>query len=65
MIDIVSDLDAAALLAAASGAVRERRMAEVRDLEVLAQWAALHSSDPTEGPDGRHARLIGDVLVHP
>lgn len=65
MIDLVSDLDAAALLAAASGAVRERRLAEVRDLEVLAQWAAVHSSDPAEGPDRRHARLIGDVLVHP
>ncbi|MFC7362547.1 hypothetical protein [Nocardioides astragali] len=59
------DLDPAALLAAASDVVRARRLAEVRDLEVLAQWAALHSSDPTEGPDGRTARRLGDVLVHP
>jgi hypothetical protein len=65
VIDPLTDLDAAALLAAARGAVRERRLAEVRDLEVLAQWAAVHSSDPTEGPDGRRARLLGDVLVHP
>jgi hypothetical protein len=65
MTDTLADLDAAALLAAASGAVRERRLAEVRDLEVLAQWAAMHSSDPTEGPDGHLARRLGDVLVHP
>jgi hypothetical protein len=65
MSDTLSDLDAAGLLAAASGAVRERRLAEVRDLEVLAQWAALHAGDPTEGPAGRAARLVGDVLVHP
>jgi antitoxin (DNA-binding transcriptional repressor) of toxin-antitoxin stability system len=64
MIDPLSNLDAAALLAAASGAVRERRLAEVRDLEVLAQWAALHAADPTEGPEGRHARRLGNVLVH-
>ena len=63
MSDILSDLDAAALLAAAGGAVRERRLAEVRDLEVLAQWAAVHASDPTEGPEGRHARRLGNVLV--
>ncbi len=65
MIDTLPDLDAAALLAAASGAVRERRLAEVRDLEVLAQWAAVHSADPTEGPEGGHARRLGNVLVHP
>ncbi|PKH37151.1 hypothetical protein SAMN05192575_10172 [Nocardioides alpinus] len=64
MIDSFLDLDAAALLAAAGDVVRERRLAEVRDLEVLAQWAAIHSSDPTEGPDGRRARVLGDVLVH-
>ena len=43
MNDDLSDLDAGGLLAAASGAVRARRLAEVRDLEVLAQWAAIHS----------------------
>ncbi len=63
MSDALSDLDAAGLLAAATAAVRERRLAEVRDLEVLAQWAAVHSTDPTEGPDARTARRLGNVLV--
>ena len=48
MNDDLSDLDAAGLLAAASGAVRARRLAEVRELEVLAAWAALHSGAPTD-----------------
>ena len=65
MTDTLSELDETALLAVASGAVRDRRLAEVRDLEVLAQWAAVHSTDPTEGPDGAVARRLGDVLVHP
>jgi len=57
------DLDATALLAASSGVVRRRRLVEVEDLQVLAQWAAIHSIDPTEGPDGARARRVGDVLV--
>ena len=48
----LSDLDAGGLLAAASEAVRARRLAEVRDLEVLTQWAAVHSADPTQAWDG-------------
>ncbi|QBX55159.1 hypothetical protein EXE58_06610 [Nocardioides seonyuensis] len=63
MIDCLDELDAAALLAAAADVVHERRLAEVRDLEVLAQWAAIHSDDPTQGPDGSAAKLLGDVLV--
>ncbi len=63
MNDDLLELDAERLLAASSAAVRARRAAEVRDLEVLAQWAAVHSADPTEGPDGRRARTIGNVLV--
>lgn len=63
MIEDLHDLDAAGLLASAVEAVQSRRRAEVHDLEVLAQWAAVHSSDPTEGPDGRAARRLGDVLV--
>jgi hypothetical protein len=47
MNDDLSDLDASGLLAAASGAARARRLAEVRDLEVLAQWAAMHSAEPS------------------
>ena len=31
-------------------------------LELLSAWAAIHSADPTEGPEGRVARRIGDVL---
>jgi antitoxin (DNA-binding transcriptional repressor) of toxin-antitoxin stability system len=57
--DDLLDLDAAALLAAASEAVRARRLAEVRDLEVLAQWAAVHSGDPMQARDGL-LRLGGD-----
>ncbi len=63
MFDDLSDLDPAGLLARSSEAVQARRLAEVDDLEVLAQWAAVHSSDPTEGPDGAAARRLGNVLV--
>jgi antitoxin (DNA-binding transcriptional repressor) of toxin-antitoxin stability system len=51
MNDDLSDLDASGLLAAASESVRARRLAEVRDLQVLAQWAAVHSSEPEIPPD--------------
>ncbi|MGH3362657.1 MAG: hypothetical protein ACRDOM_09400 [Nocardioides sp.] len=57
------NLDATGLLAASSEVVRRRRLVEVEDLQVLAQWAAVHSADPTEGPDGARARRVGDVLV--
>ena len=59
MNDDLSDLDASGLLAAASGAVRARRRAEVRDLEVLAQWAAIHSGEPTDRWD-RLVQLGGE-----
>ncbi len=62
MTGALTDLDAAALLAAATEAQRESRLADVRGLEVLSAWAGLHSSDPTEGPDGRAARRMGNVL---
>lgn len=42
MTDTLSELDATSLLAAASGAVRERRLAEVLDLTPLAPKAVLH-----------------------
>jgi hypothetical protein len=48
MNDDLPDLDATGLLAVASEAVRARRLAEVRDLEVLAAWAGVHSGDPTQ-----------------
>src|SRR5688500_12102046 len=56
------DLDPAGLLAASTAAERAAPLAEVRKLEVLAAWAAVHSTDPTEGPEGRIARRIGNVL---
>ena len=56
------DLDATGLLAAATEAQRAARLAEVHALEVLAAWAAVHSTDPTEGTDGHVARRVGNVL---
>src|SRR3954452_18325877 len=59
------DASPAVLLAAAGDAVRARRLAEVADLEGVAQWAAVHGADPLEGLDSRereHARRIGKVL---
>ncbi len=59
------DASPAGLLAAAGDAVRARRLAEVVDLEVVAQWAAVHGADPLEGLTPReqaHARRIGKVL---
>lgn len=58
----LTDLDATGLLAAATEAEQAARLAEVHTLEVLAAWAATHSTDPTEGPDGRVARRVGNVL---
>lgn len=58
----LDDLDATGLLAAATEAERAVRLAEVHALEVLAAWAGVHSTDPTDGPDGRVARRVGNVL---
>jgi hypothetical protein len=58
----LSDLDADGLLAAAGEAERAARLAEVHKLEVLSAWAGVHSSDPSEGPDGHIARRVGNVL---
>ena len=55
--------DAARVLAASTAAVRSRRLAEVHDLGVLVEWATLHAADPTQGPLGRAARRVGNVLV--
>jgi hypothetical protein len=62
MTSSLPDLDATGLLAAASEAEQAARLAEVHKLEVLAAWAAVHSTDPTEGPEGRVARRVGNVL---
>jgi hypothetical protein len=58
----LADLDATGLLAAATEAERAARLAEVHKLDVLAAWAAAHSTDPTAGPDGHIARRIGNIL---
>jgi hypothetical protein len=56
------DLDGTALLAAVTEAERASRLAEVDKFQLLSAWAAMHSSDPTEGPDGHIARRVGNVL---
>ena len=74
MDDDLPDLDADGLLAAASGAVRDRRLAEVRDLGVLAQWAAIHCGDPArvrdalvqlggEGTPGVQDFCLGEIAL--
>ena len=45
----VEDLDAAGTLAAAEAAVRDRRAAELRELEIALHWADLHANDPNDG----------------
>jgi hypothetical protein len=70
----LTELGAAGLLAASSEAVRARRLAEVRDLAVLAQWAAVHSSDPAhprnvlmqlggEGTPGVQDFCVGEIAL--
>jgi hypothetical protein len=59
MDDDLTDLDKAGLLAAASAAVRARRLAEVRDLEVLLEWSRVHSGEPDD-PHDRLMELAGE-----
>ena len=70
----LTGLDAAGLLAASTAAVRARRLAEIRDLKVLAQWAAVHSADPTsqwdaliqlggEGTPGVQDFCLGEIAL--
>jgi hypothetical protein len=59
MDDNLSDLDKAGLLAASSEAVRARRLAEVRDLQVLLEWARAHSGEPDHHRD-RLLELAGE-----
>ncbi len=59
------DLPAEAVLGCAADRTRARRLAEVEELEAVAQWAAMHGADPLDGLDARareHARRIGKVL---
>lgn len=59
MDDDLTNLDKAGLLAASSEAVRARRLAEVRDLEVLLEWARVHSEEP-DNPRDRLMELAGE-----
>jgi hypothetical protein len=59
MDDDLTNLDKAGLLAASSESARARRLAEVRDLKLLVQWAAVHSGEPTH-PRDRLMELAGE-----
>ncbi|MFS3128624.1 DUF222 domain-containing protein [Nocardioides sp. Bht2] len=56
----LSDLDAAAVLAAAVDTVVHRRLVEVHELCLLAQWAALHSGDVPGGSRNALVQLGGE-----
>lgn len=59
MDDDLTNLDKAGLLAAASESVRARRLAEVRDLKVVLEWARAHSEEP-DNPRDRLMELAGE-----
>jgi hypothetical protein len=59
MDDDLTNLDKAGLLAASSGAVRARRLAEVRDLKIVLEWARAHSGEP-DNPRDRLLELAGE-----
>ncbi|MDQ6525278.1 hypothetical protein RB608_16775 [Nocardioides sp. LHD-245] len=61
MVDL-SELDAAALLAAEESGVRQRRQGDVDELLRLLAWCDLHSTDPQSQPGAVPARLGGDRL---
>ncbi|CAM3493523.1 hypothetical protein NODU109028_19445 [Nocardioides dubius] len=54
------DADAAAVLAAASERVVQRRLVEISELELLAQWAAIHSADLPPGSRNRLVQIGGE-----
>ncbi|MFS3128241.1 hypothetical protein ACLM5J_07525 [Nocardioides sp. Bht2] len=54
------DSDAAAVLAAASQRVAQRRLVEISELELLAQWAAIHSADTAPGSRNKLVQLGGE-----
>lgn len=59
----LSDLDAAALLAAEEAGVRERRQGEVDSILRLLNWCDRHSVDPQTQPGAVPAKYGGDKLV--
>jgi hypothetical protein len=61
----LAELSAAALLDLAGQSVRRRRAADVEDLQIVAAWAEVHSSDPRCDPDTGRRVWAEDRLVHP
>jgi len=54
-----------ALLGLAERSVRRRRAAEVEDLQIVAAWAEVHSTDPRRDPGSGRRVWAEDRLVHP
>ncbi|TQK72415.1 hypothetical protein [Nocardioides sp. SLBN-35] len=63
MISDLSDGTLERLLHAAEDGVRDRRKAEVRQLELLLAWADLHSGDPQAEPGAVPVRFGGPRLI--
>ncbi|TQK70955.1 hypothetical protein [Nocardioides sp. SLBN-35] len=63
MISDLSDATPEQLLRAAEDGVRDRRKAEVRQLELLLAWADLHSGDPQAEPGAVPVRFGGPRLI--
>ncbi len=59
----LTDLDAAATLAAVAERVRARRAGELADMLLVLHWCDLHSTDPQAVPGAVPVRLGGDRLV--
>jgi hypothetical protein len=59
----LSDATPEHLLHAAEDGVRDRRAAEVRQLELLLAWADLHSGDPQDQPGAVPVRFGGPRLI--
>jgi hypothetical protein len=56
----IGDLDTAGTLAALEATVRERRRAEVRDLELVMHWCVMHTAEPHERiPGGERLDDLG------
>jgi len=63
MFQTIDDLDAAATLRRAEGALGARRAAEIEDLELVAHWADLHGDEPVPRTVNGHRVPGGDRLV--
>lgn len=61
----LADLSPAALLDLAGRSVLRRRAADVEDLQVVAAWAEVHSTDPRRDSESGRRVWAEDRLVHP